>query len=103
MSGRSITEADFKRGIIDLLEQQNDVFELMLQGLGSKQIELLIALAEEPSSSLFSSEFSSRHNLGSASTIQGAYKKLVNLDYIEKAEGIWRLTDPIFVEWLKRR
>jgi len=48
------------------------------------------------------STWETRHRLGSSGAVQGALKKLSELDLIEKDrnDGCWRVTDPIFRRWL---
>lgn len=103
ISGRDIIVDDIKRGYDYLLADETPYFEMMLQGLGSRQIALLSAIAKEPTSAIFSQEYISNYGLGSIGTVQGAHKKLAALDYIEKVGGVTTIVDPIFREWLKKR
>ncbi|MDP2798848.1 MAG: hypothetical protein Q8O60_03055 [Deltaproteobacteria bacterium] len=42
-----------------------------------------------------------KYNLGSIGGVQGAIKKLIDLDYIEKVNGVLQVVDPLFSIWLR--
>ena len=98
-----ITEKDTDIAFQILIDREAVVFETILQGLASKQISLLRALAEEPSKSILSAEYMKRHDLKSIGGIQAAIKKLSQLDYIERtADKVWQICDPVFSIWLRK-
>jgi len=103
ISGEEIAETDVQNGFLNLMEDERDFFEVMIQGLGSRQIALLSAIAEEPTCTPYAQEYISNHGLGSAGTVQGGIKKLVSLDYIEQVDGKWRVVDTVFGAWLRKR
>lgn len=102
VSGKIITDEDYRNGFTAAVEEEKPVFEAMLQSLAPQQIRLLKAVSMEPSDTPFSSSYMSRHDLGSIGGIQGAIKKLINMDYIEKRDGVFRMVDPVFGIWLRR-
>jgi len=85
-----------------LFENEKNYFESILQGLSTKQTALLIAIAREPEGKIFSSEYMSRHNLGSTGGIQNSLSVLSNRDLIEKkpAAQSWSLVDPVLRSWI---
>lgn len=103
VSGKSITDEDYRNGFTVAVEEEKPVFESMLQSLAPQQIRLLAAISLEPSDAPFSSSYMARHNLGSIGGVQGSIKKLIAMDYIEKRDGVFRLVDPVFGIWLRRR
>jgi hypothetical protein len=71
--------------------------------LAPRQIALLRALAVEPSKTLLSNRYISRHDLGSIGGVQAAQKKLRQLDLVEKGpDSRYQLVDPIFRMWLQQ-
>lgn len=103
VSQNDIQEEDVTKGFQDLLSSERQVFEAILQGLAPKQIALLQALAREPSASIFSVNYIKRHHLGSSGGIQGAVKRLLALDLIERGPNrILNVVDPVFQKWLVR-
>ncbi|MEW6738291.1 MAG: AAA family ATPase [Nitrospirota bacterium] len=75
-------------------------FEGILDGLSMGQKSMVIAIAKEPIKTPFAKDYLNRHNL-SQGTAQKAIKVLIKRDIIEKHEGCYRTTDPVFDVWLK--
>lgn len=101
-SGEEITEEDVKKSSNDLLESERPVFEAILQGLAPQQIALLRAVAEEPAGAIFSVNYMKSHRLGSTGGVQGAIKRLLALDLVEKdAVAAWKIVDPVFEGYLR--
>jgi len=42
-----------------------------------------------------------RHGLGSIGGVQGALKRLLELDYIERKDNLLMIVDPVFGIWLR--
>ena len=74
----------------------------MLQGLSLQQTKLISALAGSPTDKPYSNEYMSQYSLGSIGGVQGALKKLLELDYIEKTDKEYHVVDPVFGLWLKQ-
>jgi len=85
-----------------VMESEQVVFESILQGLTTKQITLLSALALEPTAKVYSASYMSQYNLGSTGGIQQSLDSLSKKDLIEKnyGTGVWTVVDPIFKNWL---
>ncbi len=98
-----VTDADLNGGLSQLFSEETPLFEIMLQALRPRQISLLSAIAKEPVASPFAMEYINRHRLGSLGGVQAAIKKLSEIDYIEKAATGWKVPDPLFALWLKRK
>ncbi len=102
-SGEVVKKGDIDRSFEDLLKSEQPVFEAIIQGLAPKQVAMLKAIALEPSASLFSIGYMKRHGLGSTGGVQGALKRLLSLDIIEREDEVkWSVVDPIFSLWLKK-
>lgn len=100
--GAEVRQEDVDAGFSLLLKEENPVFEGMLMGLAPQQVALLRSLAQEPSASLFSQDYLRRHRLGSIGGVQGARKRLEELDLIEQGgKKVWRIVDPVFSRWLR--
>ncbi len=101
ISGKKISEDDYTRGFIKTITEERPVYEAMLQVLAPQQIKLLSSLAEEPTDKPYSAGYMAKYNLGSIGGVQGAIKKLIDLDYIEKVNGVLQVVDPLFSIWLR--
>jgi AAA+ ATPase superfamily predicted ATPase len=98
VSGTHVMEEDYSNGFIKAIDEER----AMLQILAPQQIKLLSALSEEPTDKPYSSGYMNRYNLGSIGGVQGAIKRLIDLDYIEKKNGILHVVDTVFGLWLRR-
>ncbi|MCK4347079.1 MAG: hypothetical protein KAW47_00535, partial [Thermoplasmatales archaeon] len=85
-----------------VMESERIVFESILQGLTTKQIALLSALARESTAKVYSTSYMAQYNLGSTGGIQQSLNSLSKKDLIEKNHktGAWAVVDPFFKKWL---
>jgi hypothetical protein len=100
-AARSIKNEDLDAGYKTLLADESYVFETIVQSLAPQQIALLKAIARDSSKSVLSTQYMKKHGLKSIGGVQAALRKLTVLDYVEKnKEGIWKIVDPVFEQWL---
>jgi len=99
---KEVTHQDIMGTNALVIESERVVFESILQGLTTKQIAMLSALAKEPTAKVYSASYMARHNLGSTGGIQQSLGTLSKRDLIEKnyKTGVWFVVDPIFKNWL---
>ncbi|MEW6184776.1 MAG: ATP-binding protein [Thermodesulfobacteriota bacterium] len=100
-SGKKVTEEDFLFGFKKTIEEEGMIFEAMIQALSLQQIKLLSAIALEPIEKPFAIDYLARHGLGSIGGVQGALKRLLELDYIERKGKLLVIVDPLFGTWLR--
>lgn len=86
-----------------LLESEKGYFEATLDSLTAKQRSLLIALAKDPTTSIYSNEYAQRHGLGSVGGTQQSVEALSKSDLIAQENGVWMVTDPVLEAWLKEK
>ena len=103
VSGKVVHEKDIKGALELMIDNEIFFYQAILQALAPRQIALLRALAVEPSKTLLSNRYISRHDLGSIGGVQAALKKLRQLDLVEKGlNNRYQLVDPIFRMWLQQ-
>ncbi|MEF8942288.1 MAG: hypothetical protein V5B78_05780 [Desulfohalobiaceae bacterium] len=78
-----------------LLESEKGYFEATLDSLTAKQRSLLTALAKDPTTSIYSSEYAQRHSLGSVGGTQQSVDALSKRELIAKENGVWKVTAPV--------
>jgi hypothetical protein len=95
---KKVTRKDVVETNAAVIESERVVFESILQGLTTKQIVMLSALAKEPTAKVYSASYMAQHNLGSTGGIQQSLATLSKQDLIEKnyRTGVWFIVDPIF-------
>lgn len=101
ISAKKVTEDDYVKGVQKTIEEESIVYEAMVQALSLQQIKLVSALALEPTEKPYSVDYMARHGLGSIGGVQGALKRLLELDYIERRNDLLVIVDPVFGIWLR--
>ncbi|MBW1752014.1 MAG: ATP-binding protein [Deltaproteobacteria bacterium] len=103
VSGKVVHAKDIVKAMEIMVDNETYFYQATLQALAPRQIALLRALAAEPSKTILSNRYISKHDLGSVGGVQSALKKLRQLDLIEKdSDGCRQIVDPIFRIWLQR-
>ena len=85
-----------------LLINQTDYFQGLRIQLTAFQSRVLSSVAQHGFGT-YQSEFLQRYRLFPSSSLQKAYKRLVDLDIFEKQENQYRVTDPFFGLWLRQQ
>ncbi len=93
-----------KDSIGNVLNREKYIFTAVWDQLHSKDRKLLSALASEGSAYIYSKDFITRHNFGSASSIQRSVERLTEKSLIMKSEGsMHSIADPVLELWLRQR
>lgn len=85
-----------------LLKRESTAYIILWDSLSQKQKELLMALVCEERSDVYSNEFLSRYNLGSASSIQKALQALIEKDALDRENGKYLIVDIFFKRWIHK-
>ena len=88
----------------NIIMAQEDRYQAILYGLAPKQKQLLQAIARDRIvEGITSSDFVKRHRLASASSVQAALKPLLKNDIVTCEEGIYRIYDYFFADYLAKK
>lgn len=88
----------------NIILAQEDRYQAILYGLAPKQKQLLQAIARDRTvEGITSSDFVKRHRLVSASSVQAALKPLLKNDIVTCEEGIYRIYDYFFADYLAKK
>lgn len=102
-AAKGFGEDDVRAVIREILAQHHFAFQALLYQLTAKQKQVLVAVAHEGgATALMSQAFLQKYHLG-ASTVQGALKALTERDFVSQDEGVTRLCDRFFEQWLRSR
>ncbi len=93
-------EEIYTRALGRLLINQSDYFQGIRSQLTAFQVKLLTAIAIHGFGS-YESEFLQQYRLFPTSSIQKAYKRMIDLDILEKQEKQFCISDPFFELWMK--
>ena len=87
----------------NIIMAQEDRYQAILYSLAPKQKQRLYAIAREKKiEGITSSEFVRRHRLVSASSVQAALKPLMKNDIVTCEDGIYRIYDYFFADYLAK-
>ena len=85
----------------NVIMSQEGSYKDLMSNLPPKQKIVLQAIAKEGhAKNITSAKFIKKYNLSSASSVQSAIKLLLKNDLITQTDGVYRVTDHFFAEWL---
>jgi hypothetical protein len=88
----------------NIIMAQEDRYQAILYSLAPKQKQLLYAIAKDRTvEGITSSDFVKRHHLVSASSVQAALKPLLKNDIVTCEEGVYRIYDYFFADYLAKK
>ena len=103
---KMMEQADDKmmeQALNSIIDESAFAYEALLFQLPAKQKELLFAICNAgKAQNIMSSAFIKKHNLPSASFVQGGIKGLLEKDFVTETDGTYELYDKFFGEWLKK-
>jgi AAA+ ATPase superfamily predicted ATPase len=102
-SGRTVKDEDLVASIEDLVNQNSNLFEREAEGMSNSKIAVIRAIANGNYSGLSSGEIIREYHLGSSANVTKTLKALDLDEIIDKRNGEYRLIDPSFELWFKKR
>ena len=102
---KCLIDSDVLEKVIhEILERDTVLLTELWDRISINERHLLKAIAEEETGSLYETRFLLKYNLGSASSVQKAAKKLMEHDYLRKLpSGKIAFINPIFKQWILRK
>ena len=97
-----ITKASVDEVIKRIIELESDYYLELYGNLTNYQKIVLIALSKS-GKEIFSKEYMREYGLSIGSSTQRAVKKLIELNIIDKKEGIYVYSDPFFKKFIQLR
>jgi hypothetical protein len=86
-----------------VLRSERNHFAQLWEDAPHAQRQLMLALADEPSRSIYSGDYHSRHELPTNPTVQTALAALAKKEIAGRSgDGEHCIVEPFFAEWLKR-
>jgi hypothetical protein len=101
--GESCSLDIIRKSIADIIEDNGHAYSRMLSQIPARQKELLYAIAKEgKAEKITSGAFIKKHVLLSASSVQAAMKKLLELDLITLDNGCYTIPDHFLALYLRK-
>ena len=102
-NGDEASAVDVEDALSRVLRSEHNHFVQLWDDASHPQRLLLLALAEEPSPSIYSAEYHSRHDLPRNPTLQRALASLTKKELVARnPEGEYCVIEPFLTEWLQR-
>ena len=94
---------DVEDALVQVMRSEHNHFAKLWEEASHHQRLLVLALAEEPTPSVYAEEYKLRHGLPSNPSLQTALAALVRREVVGRdEEGAYAIVEPFFGEWLKR-
>ncbi|MEE9270605.1 MAG: AAA family ATPase [Candidatus Krumholzibacteria bacterium] len=98
-----ITSETIQAGLSAALKVGATIFDRDLASLTASQRRVLVAIAEEPTDSPTAVAYLREHRLPAKSTVSQSLRSLVQQGLVERKDGLYRLSDPLFGERVRRQ
>lgn len=99
----TITSKEIKLAKDKCISAQSYAYSTIWDGLAGKQKDLVLALALNPESNIYSQEFLTKHELGAPATVQTAVRALEKKGLLDRQNGSYSVSDVFFTEWVKKK
>jgi len=94
--------ADVETALAQVLRSEHNHFAKLWDDAPHAQRLVMLALAEEPTGSLYSADYAERHDLPPKPALQRAIGALVTKEIAARdAERAYRIVEPFFADWLR--
>jgi hypothetical protein len=102
-SGAEVHALDIEEALGRVLRSEHNHFAQLWDDAPHPQRLLLLALADEPTRSLYSSEYHARYDLPANPTLQTALAAVLRKELVGRnSDGEYCVIEPFFKEWLQR-
>lgn len=103
LPGTTCTITDMQKAAEQYIQQNSKRLQELLSYVTEQQKEVLYAIAADRNvQRITSSDFVKRHHLKSASAVQSAVKRLLDLDLITEQHKSFSISDPLLRIWIDR-
>ncbi len=100
-AGMTCSAEQIPTATYNIIMTQEISYRELLSNLPPRQKTVLQAIAKEGSArNITSQKFVKKYNLGSASSVQSAVKLLLKSELVTQTDGVWRVYDFFFSQWL---
>jgi hypothetical protein len=102
-TGQIAHVADYEAAVEKVLRSEHSHLEQLWDSASVMQRRLLVALAEDPTSTPYAQDYRLAHDLPTPSTLQIALAALQKKDIVASTDdGLVTIVEPFFAEWIRR-
>jgi hypothetical protein len=101
--GETVTTTVLEEAVGRVLRSEHNHFVQLWDDAPHPQRRLMLALADEPTRGVYSTDYQSRHDLPANPTLQTALGGLIHKEIVGRNDaGEYHLIEPFLAEWLER-
>jgi len=102
-AGSFAHETEVEVALQKVLRAENNHLEKLWDDASTSQRRLVVALAREPTASLYAEDYRSAHDLPAATTVQAALRGLEKREVVARDNaGTAIIVEPFFADWILR-
>jgi uncharacterized protein len=102
-AGGEASVADVDEGVARVVRSEHNHFAQLWDDAPRAQRLVLLALADEPTRSVYAADYHERHDLPATPTLQTAVAALVRKEIVGRGDGsVYHIIEPFLAEWLLR-
>jgi uncharacterized protein len=99
--GERATALELEAALANVIRSESNHLAALWDGASAQQRLLMLALAEEPTRSIYATAYHQRHGLPAAASVQRALGALIDRELAGRsASGEYQLTEPFLAAWL---
>ena len=102
-AGGEASAPDVEEGVARVVRSEHNHFAQLWDDAPRAQRLVMLALADEPTRSVYAADYHERHDLPATPTLQTALAALVRKEIVGRGDGgVYRIIEPFLAEWLLR-
>ena len=101
--GDVLSTGDIEKALAVIFAREGEHFSFAVKQLTALQVQVLTAISVRGGREIFSGDFLSAANVKSVASVKRAVTRLIDEGLVYFADGEYRVDNPFFAEWVKRR
>ena len=102
-AGGEASATDVEDGVARVVRSEHNHFAQLWDDAPRAQRLVMLALADEPTRSVYAADYHERHDLPATPTLQTALAALVRKEIVGRGDGgVYHIIEPFLAEWLLR-
>ena len=102
-SGDTLSPADITKAIDVIFAREGEHFSFAVRHLTALQTQVLTAIAVRGGNEIYSGDFLEASGVKSTASVKRAMSRLIDDGLVFFADGKYRIDNPFFAEWVRRR
>lgn len=102
-AGDAISAADIGKAIDVIFAREGEHFSFAIRQLTAIQVQVLTAISVRGGREIYSGDFLAAAGMRSTASVKRALSRLIEEGLVYFAGGEYRIDNPFFAEWVKRR